>query len=103
MARRSSRKPATPDTPPSLSPRQGLELLGRQIEKGELLLSKRPVSSGDSEAWVTATREVLVQTYGSAAACVSSFAMVGRIGIYHFGGGSEHDWEADRAKHLRQQ
>jgi len=101
MAKTTSRKSATPDTSPTLSLQQGLELLRRQREKGEQLLANRPLSSDNNEAWKTATRDVLVQTYGSASGNVSSFTNAGRN--FSFGGGTEREWEEGRAERMRHQ
>jgi hypothetical protein len=101
MARKSSHKAATSETPPTLSTRQGLELLRRQREKGEQLLAKRPLSSDDNVAWKTATQDVLVQTYGSVSGNVSSFENAGRS--FSFGGGNEREWEQGRAERMRRQ
>jgi hypothetical protein len=101
MAKKTTRKSAAPETPPTLSARQGLELLRRQCQKGEQLLANRPLSSDNNQAWKTATRDVLVQTYGSSSGNVSSFTSAGLN--YSFGGGTEREWEEGRAERMLRQ
>lgn len=63
-----SNNPKRPTPTPiaaSVSPEQGIELLWRQIARGQELLSSRPLQSDDYAAWEATTRSVLLKCFGS--------------------------------------
>lgn len=95
-----ARKTTPPATPPSLPPERALDLLRRQVEKGQQLLANRPISSANDEAWETITRDVLNRAYGSQSPNVESVMGVGRYRNM-FGGGNEVEWEEGRAENMR--
>lgn len=55
----------TPEVPPSLSKEQGRRALQTMKEKGEKLLSNRPVSDASLDTWTDATVEFISKTFGS--------------------------------------
>ncbi len=90
-------KPSTPiATAPSLSPAQGAHLLKVQREKGRDLVSHRPITSDDEQAWEAFTREVLIRTFGSESPNIGAVMDVGKY-AFAFGDGGEREYEAQRA------
>jgi hypothetical protein len=67
--------------PPSLAPDQAIPLLRRQVERGRALLGDQAFSAIKHEAWQNATREYLVQAFGSGSANVTSVAAAGIVVI----------------------
>ncbi len=49
----------------SVDPTTGIELLKRQITKGQQLLEYRPLQSSDHTAWENTTRDYLMKVFGS--------------------------------------
>jgi predicted nucleotide-binding protein len=64
MAKRSSSN-SRPTVPPSVTPKQGIELLKRQQQRARELLEKRPVQKTDYENWCNTTIGFLVKCFGS--------------------------------------
>jgi predicted nucleotide-binding protein len=98
-----TRKQQTPPpTPPSLSPAKSIELLRRQREKAEKLLSSRPLKPEDYDAWENMTREFLVKAFGSDSANIESLLDIGKYGSFPMNAGSEW-WANHRTESLRKQ
>ncbi len=91
--------PKSAERPATLPSDQAAKLLRVQYEKGKMIEANRPISSPSVNAWTTATLEALENAFGSAAPCVQIFT---DVDSYHYGGGNEQTWEADRAKNLGQ-
>lgn len=99
MARRKT-PPAPPPTPPSISPHKGIELIRRLRDKGENLLSSRPIKSEDYQAWENTAREFLTKAFGSDSANIGSVIDIGHYGIVPMNAPPEY-WENERAESLR--
>jgi predicted nucleotide-binding protein len=84
---------------PSLPPKQTVELLRGQREKGKKLLANRPITSAADQAWETVTRDVLMRAFGAGSPNVSSVMDVGKY-RFAFGGGNEQQWEEGRAEDM---
>lgn len=95
-----ARNPRPSATPPVLTAEKALALLRRQVEQGQQLLAKRPITSAADQAWETATRDVLTRAYGSMSPNVESVMDVGRY-RNPFGDGSEKEWEEGRAEDMQ--
>lgn len=97
------RRAAEPDVnPPSVAPAQAIELLRRQIEKGQQLLSNQPISGDDYQVWEAQTRNFLIKAFGFPSRNVSEVMDVGQF--RSFGGDREEDERAaDRAEDLKTQ
>jgi uncharacterized protein (TIGR02391 family) len=67
-------------TPPSVLPAAGIELLHRQIEKGEQLLATPPIEPGAYRAWENTTRAVLLKCFGSESENIRSVMNIGKTG-----------------------
>lgn len=78
-----ARKPTqvTVPMPPQVDPRTGLSLLQRQIEKGQALLSRRPIPEDALSSWELVTRNVLEKAFGVNSPNVSSIEDIGRLFI----------------------
>jgi hypothetical protein len=98
MAKRANRNAPTA-VPPVLTHEQSLNLLRRQVDLGQNMLSNRPISSAANQAWETTTRDVLIRAYGSASDHIESVMCVGRF-RNAFGGGDEREWEEGRAESM---
>jgi predicted nucleotide-binding protein len=98
MANRSTSN-ARPTTPPSVSPKQGIDLLKRQQLKAKELLDKRPVRKTDYDNWCNTTRGFLVKCFGSDSAI--EFAVMHSDGMrMSLGRESELYLEQERAGNL---
>jgi uncharacterized protein (TIGR02391 family) len=86
-------------TAASTTPDRGIELLGRQREKGDALLRNRPLSEADFNAWENTTREILIACFGGSEN-VRSFLSAGRRPVMIWGA-SETEYEESRAESLR--
>jgi hypothetical protein len=75
-------------------------LLQVQYDKGATLLSHRPISSADEQAWETRTRDVLIRAFGSESPNVEAVMGVGKF-AFAFGGGDEREWENPPQDHGR--
>lgn len=87
---------------PEIPPEKGIELLSKQIEKGEKLLSSRPIASDDYSSWELVTRNYLEKAFGTDSPNVNSIMTVGAYGSFPMGAG-EAWWENHRAESLRTQ
>lgn len=97
MAKR-TRPAEEPNSPPSLAPKQAIHLLRLQIDKGNRLLANRPITSAAEQGWETVTRDILTKAFGSRSPHIQTVMSIGyRFGL---GGGSEPEWEEDRAKDM---
>jgi hypothetical protein len=96
---RRTKAPAASAIPPSLPPPQAAQFLNKQCEKGAALLSHRPITSADKQAWETVTRDVLIRAFGSESPNVGAVMDVGKYGFV-LGGGNEQKWEAQRAEDM---
>lgn len=77
MAKRSNR--VTEEIPPSLGKEQGARVLTAMKEKGETLLTKRPVLEAAYNTWSNATLEYIKKVFGSHSGHISTF--IGQIQI----------------------
>jgi hypothetical protein len=100
MAKKSRVAPP-PITPPTLTPKQALELLRQQVDKGRVLLANRPITSAAGLGWETVTRDVLARAFGSQSPHIDTVMSIGQY-RFAFGGGSEPEWEAGRAEDMQQ-
>ncbi len=98
MVRRNNQSP--PSTPPSISPYKGIELLKRLREKGEKLLSSRPLKSEDHNAWENTAREYLAKAFGSDSANIGSVVDIGHYGSFPMNAPPEY-WENHEAASLQ--
>jgi hypothetical protein len=101
MAARKSRQAEAP-SPPEIVPAQGIELLNRQIAKGQTLFSNRPIDENDYSAWEMLTRNFLEKAFGKGAPNVSTITDVGKYGSFPMGA-SPGWWENHRAESLDKQ
>src|SRR4051812_37489591 len=96
---RKRKVPAPIAVTPSLPATHAAQLLKTQCEKGAALLSQRPISSADEQAWEAVTHDVLIRAFGSESPNVASVMDVGKY-AFAFGGGDEQEWEAQRAEDM---
>lgn len=101
MANRSN-KTRTVEVLPSVTPEQGLILIGKLIEKGKHLLGSPPINADDYEAWCTVARDYLAKTFGSLSPNLSAVMDIGRYGAFPMNA-SEAFWERQRAANLQKQ
>jgi predicted nucleotide-binding protein len=87
---------------PEVAPRQGIELLNRQISMGEALRAKRPISENDYSAWELVTENYLVKAFGRESPNVASVTDVGKYGSFPMGAPPAF-WEDHRAESLETQ
>lgn len=100
MAKRKA--PTQTVSPPEISPAKGIELLKIQIDKGEKILSSRPIVKDGYSSWILVTRNYLEKTFGQNSPNVSTITDVGRYGSFPMGA-SEQWWDERRAKNLKTQ
>jgi predicted nucleotide-binding protein len=100
MTRRKAQ--ASTPLPPSISPARGIELLNRQYEKGQSLLSNRPTKEEEYAAWENITREYLSKSFGSDSPNVRSVLDIGKGGGFLLDA-DESYWENRRADSLQRQ
>lgn len=98
---RSSRTAVPPVVPPSLPAKQAIHLLQQQVAKGEALLASRPITSAIETGWETVTKDVLLRAFGSTSPHIDAVMSIRRYSFF-FGGGSEPEWEEDRAKRMKE-
>lgn len=63
MAKREQEPPQK--GPPTVKPQKGLELLTRQIEKGNAVLANRPIAEGAESGWTNITRDFIEKAFGA--------------------------------------
>jgi len=63
-------------TPASLDSKQAIRVLRTVLEKGNALLSRRPLEKRDADAWANTTREMLIRTFSSNSDNVRDFSQV---------------------------
>lgn len=85
---------------PSLTPEQGLVLIGKLIAKGQGLLGSAPVKADDYQAWCTVARDYLTKTFGSLSPNVSAVMDIGRYGSFPMNAGEDY-WQKHRATTLQ--
>lgn len=86
-------------TAPTIAPEQGVELINRQITRGQEILGKRPVSSDAYSAWQNSTCVILEKCFGSETRNVERFEEASRI----YAATLDTDFEALSAEHLQRQ
>ena len=96
-----AREPVLP-APREVAPQQGIELLLRQIEKGEELFAKRPIQANDYSSWELLTRNYLEKAFGKGSPNVSSIMGIGKYGSFPMSA-PESWWENHRAESLARQ
>jgi len=92
-------KEPEPPLPPDVTPQQGVELLNRQIVKGEDFLSKRPVPENDYSSWELLTRNYLEKAFGKGSPNVRSVTDVGKYGSFPMDAPTSW-WDDHRAESL---
>ena len=75
-----SKKPPEP-SPPTVSAKEGVDLLRRQIEKGQSLLASRPLADDQYKSWCLVTRNFLEKAFGADSSNVFSVMNVGGLGL----------------------
>jgi predicted nucleotide-binding protein len=92
---------ATPvPEPPSVSSEKGIELIKKQIEKGEELLAKRPLNKDDYLAWENITQACLEKAFGLYSPNINKVLDIGKYGPIPMGA-SETVWEQRRVTNLK--
>lgn len=79
-------------SPPQILPIKGIELLNGQIEKGNKLLSSRPLTKDEYISWELLTRNYLEKTFGMNSPNVTSVMNVGKCGSFQMNAGDKW-WE----------
>jgi Predicted nucleotide-binding protein containing TIR-like domain len=99
-----ARKRGEPEAPgePEVDPATGKHLLESQIEKGKLLLEKRPLADDAYRQWELLTRNYLEKAFGRNSPNVGSVTDVGKYGAFPMSAGEEF-WENHRAESLTTQ
>lgn len=97
-------KKYVPPTPgaPQVSPSQGIELLRRQIEKADVLLSSRPLTNDAHSGWELTTKNVLEKAFGTESENMNSVMYAGRLGAVPLYADQDW-WEEQRFKQLTAQ
>src|SRR5437870_12862745 len=85
-----------------IGPQQGIDLIQRQIAKGEQILERRPIVKDDYSSWELVTRKILEKAFGKNSPNVTSITSVGKYGGFP-GNAGEAWWENHRAESLRTQ
>jgi hypothetical protein len=80
----------------SVPPSVGIELLNRQIDKGQALLGFEIVDRAQFDAWENTNREFLVKAFGSDSPNVGKVCDIGRFGSIPMNAGE--GWLAKRRK-----
>jgi len=91
-----------PDTPATVSPTQGIQLLTRQIESAKKFLSSKSLPENEYAAWETITRDYLVKAFGSPSSHVPRVMNIGKYNATLFNGG-EQARETRRVESLAKQ
>ena len=102
MAKRRSNETRGIEVLPSVTPEQGIKLIGNLIEKGGAILGVRPFPSDKYQAWCTMARDFLAKIFGSLSPNVSSVMDVGRYGSIPMNAGEDY-WEKHRMHSLEKQ
>jgi len=89
----------TPE-PPSVSPEKGIELIKKQIQRGEELLSNRPLNKDDCRSWENITQACLEKAFGLYSPNVNKVLDIGKYGPIALGA-NETYWEERRATNLK--
>ena len=100
MAKKS--KIPEPPGPPQVGPEQGIELLQRQIAKGEELGAKGSISESDYSSWELLTRNFLEKAFGTGSPNVTTVTTVGKYGGFPLNA-SPQWWASHRAESLGKQ
>lgn len=79
---------------------QAIRMLQIQREKGQQILTNRPITSAVEQTWETVTEDVLSKAFGADSPNVGSVMNVGRWD-FAFGGGNEQEWEQKRAENMQ--
>ncbi len=98
---KNTKKPEPPG-PPEVPAEQGIQLLKRQIGKGEEILASRPIASDAYSSWELVTRNYLEKAFGTNSPNVTSITSVGKYGSFPMGA-SDGWWENHRAESLQTQ
>ncbi len=100
-AKRKKDSPPAPK-PPSISPKKGIELINKQIQRGEELLSNRAIKQDDYSAWENITQACLEKAFGLYSPNVNKVLYIGKCGALPMNAG-ESWWENRRAENLTSQ
>lgn len=100
MARK--KDPNRQEEPPQVQPEQGIKLISHLIERGQDLLSHRPLKSDEYSKWELLASNYLQKAFGKNSPNVSSVTDVGKYGAFPMGAGEEW-WEERRANSLATQ
>jgi hypothetical protein len=96
-----SREPEPPGSP-QISPQQAIDLLQRQIEKGEVILHRRPIAKDEHSSWELVTGNLLEKAFGKTSPNVTAVTSVGKYGGFP-GHASDAWWDNHRAESLQTQ
>lgn len=96
-----NRLPQLPSEP-EISPQQGIVLIRQQIEKGNELLTHRPIPENAYSSWELLTQNFLEKAFGKGSSNVSSVIDVGKYGSFPMNGSASW-WDEHRAKSLVEQ
>src|SRR5215470_11991075 len=88
--------------PPEIGPQQGIDLIQRQIVKGDQMLGRRPIVKDEYSSWELVTRNILEKAFGKSSPNVTSITSVGKYGGFP-GNAGEAWWENHRAESLQTQ
>jgi predicted nucleotide-binding protein len=102
MANRHYKYETPPTGAPSVTPQVGINLLKKQIERGESLLAARPFDNVRYSAWENTTREFLVKAFGADSPNVERVMEIGKSG-FSVMNNSEGWWEQHYAESLQSQ
>ncbi len=91
-----------PPGPPQISPQQAIDLLQRQIEKGEVILHRRPIAKDAYSSWELVTGNLLQKAFGKNSPNVTAVTSVGKYGGFP-GNAGDAWWDNHRAESLRTQ
>lgn len=84
-----------------ISPEKGIELIKRQIKKGEALLAKQTLDSADYGAWASTTEEILNKIFGNNSEITKRVMLKNRARSIPFEAGE--DWyKSSRAQDLKE-
>jgi len=98
---KSHRQPEEERVAVSVTPEQGMKLMGRQIEAGQALLAEPPVQSANLQNWEDTTREFLIKAFGYPNRNIEDFLQTGRIFSSQMNAG-EAWWNQKRAQILQE-
>jgi TIR domain len=89
-----SKKRVPPETGASLNAGDAAKLLKAQSAKGRVLLKKAGLTSGEHQAWIATTQDILAKAFGSHAPQVTAFSNVGFKPITVLGGRPDNPIQA---------